>query len=119
MQATDISAPQIEATLGGRATALRFDHNQMRMAELYYQGTTLRKLGYLGIVDQAISRTYVGLGAIAYGAAASAAMDAGAIPLTMREFDRAVTYDELRGCAQELIASVTASISPQGKGKKE
>lgn len=116
MQGTDISAPALEAELGGERMALRFDHNQMRMSEIYYQTTTLRKLGYLGIVDQAISRTYIGLGAIAYGAAASAAMAQGALPPTMHDFDGRVTYDELRACARALLDGIMESM-PKSKAK--
>ncbi len=116
MQATQISAPVREATLGGKTTALRFDHNQMRMSEIYYQQTTQHKLGYIGILDQAISRTYIGLGALAYGAAASAALDRDAPVPTMREFDEQVTYDELRACARLLVDGTMESL-PRSNAK--
>lgn len=116
MMATDVSAPEITARIGGREVTMRFDHNQMRMSEIYYQQTTLRKLGYLGIVDQMISRTYIGLGAIAYGAAASAAMALGKTPIAAGEFDRTASYDELRACAQTMIDAVIESM-PKGEAK--
>lgn len=118
MLATEITAPEKEAKLGGKTVRLRFDHNQMRQSEIYYQNTVLRKLGYIGIVDQLLARTYIGLGAIAYGAAASAQMAEGRIPMAMREFDRDVSYDELRAAAQTLVSGVMESM-PKGGAKKE
>lgn len=112
--AADISAQQIVLRLGGREVDARFDHNQMRMSEMYWQHTTLRKLGYLGVLEQAIARTYCGLGAICYGAVASAAMEQGMQPITMREFDRMFDYDMLRASAQQLIDGVMAAL-PKGK----
>ena len=72
MLATDVSAPEMEAQLCGRSVTLRFDHNAMRQAELYYKWSTQEVLGYYGIVDLVTRRTYCGLGALAYGAAAAA-----------------------------------------------
>lgn len=112
--AADISAQQIVLRLGGQEVDVRFDHNQMRMSEMYWQHTMLRKLGYLGVLEQAIARTYCGLGAICYGAVASAAMAQGLQPITMREFDRMFDYDMLRASAQQLIDGVMASL-PKGK----
>lgn len=113
MLAEDISAPVREITLGARTVNARFDHNMMRMAELYWQQTTLRKLGYLGIVDQAIARTYCGLGAVAYGACASAAMAENRPPMTVREFDKTFDYYAIKGAAQALIDGVVACL-PKG-----
>ena len=72
MLATDVSAPEMEALLCGRSVTLRFDHNAMRQSELYYKWSTQEVLGYYGIVDLATRRTYCGLGALRYGAAAAA-----------------------------------------------
>ncbi len=116
MLASDVSAQEMEGKLGGRMVAMRFDHNQMRMSELYWQHTTRGKLGYYGIVDQAIHRTYVGLGALCYGAVASAAMSAGKPPVTMTEFDRMTHYDDLRPLAEQMIDAVIASM-PRGNAK--
>lgn len=113
MLAEDITAPVREIKLGARYVNARFDHNMMRMAELYWQQTTLRKLGFLGIVDQAIARTYCGLGAVAYGACASAAMDQNRPPMDVREFDRTFDYYAIKGAAQALIDGVVAGL-PKG-----
>ena len=56
MLATDVSAPEMEALLCGKSVTLRFDHNAMRQAELYYRWSTLEVLGYYGIVDLATMR---------------------------------------------------------------
>lgn len=113
MLAEDISAPVREITLGARTVNARFDHNMMRMAELYWQQTTLRKLGFLGIVDQAIARTYCGLGAVAYGACASAAMAENRPPIDARAFDRQFDYYAIKGAAQALIDGMIAGL-PKG-----
>lgn len=110
MNAADISAKEKTATLGGKEVILRFDHNQMRLCEEYWQETTRRKLGYLAIVDQLAARTYSALGAIAYGAAASAAMARNAVPISMHDFDRQVSYTELRACANLLSRCVIDSF---------
>lgn len=116
MLAMEISAPEREAILGGAPVRLRFDHNQMRQSELYYQQTTARRLGYLGIVEQAIAGTYIGLGAIAYGARASAQMAEGKGPEPMWRFDRDTGYEELRACMNTLLDGVTESLpKPQKK----
>ena len=112
--AADITAPEVVLKLGGREVAARFDHNQMRMSEMYWQYTMGRKLGYLGVMDQAVARTYSGLGAIGYGAAASAAMAQGMQPIAMRDFDRMFDYDMLRGVAQQLIDGAIEAL-PKGK----
>ena len=112
--AADISAQEIVIKLGGREVNARFDHNQMRMSEMYWQHTMLRKLGYLGVMEQAIARTYSGLGAIAYGAVASAAMAQDLPPVAMREFDRMFDYDMLRTCAKQLIDGAIEAL-PRGK----
>ncbi len=116
MLAEDITAPVREITLGARTVNARFDHNMMRMAELYWQQTTLRKLNYLGIVDQAIARTYCGLGAVAYGACASAAMDQNRPPMDVREFDRTFDYYAIKGAAQALIDGMIAGL-PKGSAE--
>lgn len=113
MLAEDITAPVREIKLGARCVNARFDHNMMRMAELYWQQTTLRKLNYLGIVDQAIARTYCGLGAVAYGACASAAMDQNRPPMDVREFDRTFDYYAIKDAAQALIDGMIAGL-PKG-----
>lgn len=113
MLAEDITAPVREIKLGARTVNARFDHNMMRMAELYWQQTTLRKLNYLGIVDQAIARTYCGLGAVAYGACASAAMDENRPPIDARAFDRQFDYYAIKGAAQALIDGMIAGL-PKG-----
>lgn len=116
MLAEDITAPVREIKLGARYVNARFDHNMMRMAELYWQQTTLRKLNYLGIVDQAIARTYCGLGAVAYGACASAAMDQNRPPMDVREFDRTFDYYAIKGAAQALIDGMIAGL-PKGSAE--
>ena len=118
MQATDITAPVIEATLCGRRVALRFDHNQMRMAELYWQHTARTKLGYLGIVDQAIYGTYVGLGALCYGAAASQAMAENKTPIGMDAFDHLAQYGEMRAAQRAVLDAVMESMPKAGGGAK-
>ena len=112
--AADITAQEIVLKLGGREVNARFDHNQMRMSEMYWQHTIVRKLGYLGVLEQAIARTYSGLGAICYGAVASAAMAKDLQPVAMRDFDRMFDYDQLRGCAQQLIDGAIEAL-PKGK----
>ena len=112
--AADISAPEIVIKLGEREVSTRFDHNQMRMSEMYWQHTMLRKLGYLGVMDQAIARTYSGLGAICFGAVAASAMEQGLQPIAMRDFDRMVDYDMLRAIAQQLIDGAMEAL-PKGK----
>lgn len=112
----DMSAPEMEAMLGGRAVKLRFDHNQMRFSEHYWHVTMREKMGYYGIIDQAIARTYSGLGALCYGAAASAAIAAGREPIACGAFDRLVRYDELRPLAKALMDCVIASL-PKPKKK--
>jgi hypothetical protein len=116
MFGTDVSAPEIEAVLAGRRVKMRFGHAAMRHAELYWQKMCRGKLGYLGIVEQLTARTYAGLGAIAYGAVADAAMEEGKTPITMHDFDRMVTYAELRAAAQAMIDAVIESM-PQGERK--
>lgn len=113
MLAEDITAPVREIKLGARYVNARFDHNMMRMAELYWQQTTLRKLNYLGIVDQAIARTYCGLGAVAYGACASAAMAENRPPIDAHAFDRQFDYYAIKGAAQALIDGMIAGL-PKG-----
>lgn len=113
MNGVDISAKEEVARLGGKEVILRFDHNQMRMAEEYWQHTTRRKLGYLAIIDQLAARTYSALGAIAYGAAASAAMARDVVPVSMRDFDKQVSYTELKACANMLSRCVIDSF-PRG-----
>lgn len=115
MLATDASAPEMEALLCGRSVTLRFDHNAMRQAELYWQWSTHGVLGYYGIIDMATRRTYCGLGALCYGAAAAAAMDAGREPMAKREFDRMVSYDEMRPLAAQMIDCVVRSL-PKAEG---
>lgn len=116
MLATDIAAPEMDAKICGRGSVrMVFSHHQMRQSELYWQYCTRGKLGYLGIIDQAIARTYVGLGAIAYGAVAAAAMEEGKMPIAMRDFDRLCTYDELRAMAAAMIDAVMESM-PKGRG---
>ena len=112
--AMDISAPEVVLKLGEREVNARFDHNQMRMSEMYWQQTIMRKLCYLGVLEQAIARTYSGLGAICYGAVASAAMAQGLQPVAMREFDRMFDYDQLKGCAKQLIDGAIEAL-PKGK----
>ena len=112
--AADISAQEIVIKLGGREVNARFDHNQKRMSEMYWQHTMMDKLGYLGVMDQAIARTYSGLGAICYGAVASAAMERRLQPIAMWQFDRMCDYDMLRAIAQQLIDGAMAAL-PKGK----
>lgn len=114
--AADISAQETQLKLGGREVAARFDHNQMRMSEMYWQYTMMRKCGYLAIMDQAVARTYSGLGAICYGALASAAMEKGLQPIAMRDFDRAFDYDQIRSCAQQLIDGAIDALPKDRKG---
>ncbi|MBR3797145.1 MAG: hypothetical protein IKK34_14130 [Clostridia bacterium] len=114
MQATDISAQEREIRLGDRVINARFDHNMMRQAEMYYQQTTMRRLGFYGIVDQAIARTYSGLGAIAYGASAAAAMAEEKKPLSMQAFDRMFDYEALRAAASDMIFG-TLELLPKPK----
>lgn len=115
MLATDASAPEMEALLCGRSVTLRFDHNAMRQAELYWQWSTHGVLGYYGIIDMATRRTYCGLGALCYGAAAAAAIDAGREPMAKREFDRMVSYDAMRPLAAQMIDCVVRSL-PKAEG---
>lgn len=117
MKATDISAPHKTCRLGGQDVNLRFDHNMMRMTEIYYQASTLRSLGYFGILAQAGGRTFCALGALAYGAAAATAMAEGSRPITMAEFDRMVTYEELRAAADALMEGVIESM-PKAENQK-
>ena len=116
MQATDISAQEREIRLGDRVINARFDHNMMRQAEMYYQTTTLRRLGYYGIVDQAIARTYSGLGAIAYGAAAAAAMAEEKRPLSMQAFDRMFDYEALHASGWDLVNGALELLPKPKKG---
>ena len=115
MLATDVSAPEMEALLCGKSVTLRFDHNAMRQAELYWQWSTHGVLGYYGIIDMATRRTYCALGALCYGAAASAAIDSGREPLAMCEFDKLVRSDELRPLAAQMIDCVVRSL-PKAEG---
>lgn len=115
MLAEDMSAPEMEALLGGRAVRLRFDHNAMRQAELYWRWSTHGVMGYYGVIDMATRRTYCGLGALCYGAAAAAAIEAGREPIAMREFDKLVRYDELRPLASQMIDCVVRSL-PRAEG---
>lgn len=115
MLATDASAPEMEARLCGRDVTLRFDHNAMRQSELYWQWSTKEVLGYYGIVDMATRRTYCGLGALCYGAAAAAAIEAGREPVAKREFDRMARYDEMRPLAAQMIDCVVRSL-PKAEG---
>ena len=115
MLATDVSAPEMEALLCGKSVTLRFDHNAMRQAELYYKWSTQEVQGYYGIVDMATRRTYCGLGALCYGAAAAAAIDAGRMPMSKREFDRMARFDEMRPLAAQIIDCVVRSL-PKAEG---
>lgn len=115
MLAEEITAPVREITLGTRTVNARFDHNMMHMAEIYWQTVTLRKLSYLGIIDQAVSRTYCGLGAVCYGAVASAAMAANRTPVSVHDFDRMFDYFAIKGAAQSLIDGVLAGL-PKDSG---
>lgn len=119
MLASDITAQEIELSIGGRKINARFDHNQMRMAELYWQHTARGTLGYIGILDQLIHRTYMGLGAVCYGAAASAAIAAGKRPIGMDAFDKAFEYTDLLGCSKELTEAALAALpGKKGSAKK-
>lgn len=119
MLAKDITAQEIELKLGSRTVNARFDHNQMRMAELYWQHTARGTLGYIGILDQLIHRTYMGMGAVCYGAVASAAMAAEKRPIGMDAFDKAFEYADLLGCAQALAdAALRALPGKKGSAKK-
>lgn len=118
MLATDVSAPEMEALLCGRSVTLRFDHNAMRQAELYWQWSTHGVLGYYGIIDMATRRTYCGLGALCYGAAAAAAIDAGRMPMGKGEFDKLVSYDALRPLAAQMIDCVVRSLPGTEGGAK-
>lgn len=115
MLAEDVSAPEMEAKLGGRMVRLRFDHNAMRQTELYWRWSVRGVMDYYGIIDMATRRTYCALGALCYGAAASAAIDSGREPLAMREFDKLVRYDELRPLAAQMIDCVVRSL-PRAEG---
>lgn len=116
MHSTDIAAPVLAAVLGGRNVTLRFDHYQMRMSELYWQYSTRGKLGYIGIVDQLIHKTYCGMGAIAYGAVASAAIEAGKEPIAMSAFDKLASYDELKACQKALLDGAMGALPKGRKG---
>lgn len=116
MYGTDVSAPEIEATLAGRRVKMRFGHAQMRHAELFWQRMCRGKLGYLGIVELLTARTYGGMSAIAYGAVVDAALSEGKEPISMYDFDRIVSYEELRAAAQDMIDAVIESM-PQGDKK--
>ena len=117
MLGTDVSCPEMAANLCGRENVrMLFNHNQMRMSELYWQYSTGGVLGYMGICDQAVGRTYVGLGAITYGAVAAAAMAEGKRPIEMEKFDRLCTMDQLQGIAPQLIGAVLQSL-PRGRGE--
>ena len=59
--------------------------------------------------------TFIGLEAIAYGAVASWQMAHGMPPITMRAFDAAVTYDELRAAADALKSGVMESMPKPAK----
>lgn len=119
MLATDVSAPEMEALLCGKTVTLRFDHNAMRQAELYWQWSTHGVLGYYGIIDMATRRTYCGLGALCYGAAAAAAIDAGRMPMGKGEFDKLVSYDALRPLAAQIIDCVVRSLPGTEGGAKK
>lgn len=116
MYASDVSAPEIEVKLAGRYVKMRFGHAAMRHAELFWQQMCRGKLGYLGIVELLTARTYGGMSAIAYGAVADAALSEGKEPITMHDFDRIVSYDELRAAAQAMIDAVIESM-PKGDRK--
>lgn len=118
MLATDVSAPEMEALLCGKSVTLRFDHNAMRQAELYYRWSTQEVLSYYGIVDLATRKTYCGLGAICYGAAAAAAIEVGRMPMGKGEFDKLVSYDALRPLAGQMIDCVIHSMPKAGGGAK-
>lgn len=118
MLATDVSAPEIAAKLCGREVLMRFDHNQMRQSELYWQYSTGGVLGYYGIVDQAANRTYCGLGAICYGAVAAAAIEQGKQPISMAQFDRMADYRALRPLAGQMIDCVIRSLPGPEGGEK-
>lgn len=120
MLATDVSAPQGEATLCGKRVALRFDHNMMRLTELYFQQTSGFRMSYYGIVDLAAVRAYGGLGALAYGASASAARADGKELVAIEDFDRLCTYEELRACSGTLLEGALAGLPrKEGRAKKE
>lgn len=120
MLATDVSAPQGEATLCGQRVALRFDHNMMRLTELYFQQTSGFRMSYYGIVDLAAVRAYGGLGALAYGAVASAARADDKSPISIMDFDQACTYEELRACSGTLLEGALACLPKrEGSEKKE
>ena len=121
MMGTDVSCPEIRAALcGAVGVRLVFNHNQMRQSELYWQYSTRGGvLGYMGICEQAAARTYVGLGAIAYGAAAAAAIEEGKAPLEMERFDARCNYAELTAAAGELMAAVLAAFPDGGGGRKK
>ena len=117
MLGTDVSCPEIAAKICGRENVrMLFNHNQMRMSELYWQYSTGGVLGYMGICDQAVGRTYVGLGAIAYGAVAAAAMAEHKRPIEMQKFDRLCTMDQLQEIAPQMIGAVLSSL-PKGSGE--
>jgi len=119
MSDTAFPAPQGEIRLFDREVAVRFDHNQMRQTELYWQWAVGTRLGYLGIVMQLTARTFVGLEAVAYGAVVSAQMAAGESPMTRHEFDVKADYAQLREAAQALIDGVMQSMPPTAKKKDE
>ena len=119
MNATDISAPQSEAMLCGQHVMLRFDHDMMRLTEIYFQQTSGFRQSYYGIVDLAAVRGYGGLGAIAYGAVASAARADKKTPIGIEEFDQRCTYEELRACADTLLEGALSSLPKKENGAKK
>ena len=119
MRATDISAVEREIALGSRAISVRFDHTQMRYAELYWQHTTRGVLGYMGIMDQMVHRTYCGIGAICYGAVASAAIAAGGRPIAMDVFDRQFDYEALLKVQPTLLEGAFEALPRKRVGAKK
>lgn len=120
--AEDITAPEIELVCGDRKLKLRFDHNQMRASEYYWQRTVRTRLGYMGILNQAISRTYCGLGALAYGAMAAymLANDEEQVGLPdVEAFDRAWDFGALFDMADVMIKAALASLPSAPKGQEK
>ena len=122
--AEDITAPEIEFERGDKKIMMRFDHNQMRASEYYWQMTVRTRLGYIGILNQAVSRTYCGLGALAYGALASHEMAHNARRRELPDvaaFDRIWDLGILLDIAEPMIKAALSSLpsAPASGGQEK
>lgn len=121
MQAVDIDAPEMQATLGGKAWTLRFDNDMIRRTEITYAQAVGVQMGYLGILCQAERGIFGALCAMCYGAIASAEAHEGVRTRQRTSFqtlDAAIGYRELVDLGEDMVTAALRAIDA-GRGNQK